>query len=279
MRVEAIERLDDPRVADYRNVRDADLRAGSGLFMAEGRLNVERLLASQRYRARSVFLTRPALRGIGAALESLADDTPVYLAEQALLSEVVGYAMHRGCLAAGERAAEERLEDVLARTAGGPGLLVVLEDVTNPDNVGAVFRNAVAFGVDAVLLTTRCADPLYRKSLRVSMGGALQVPFARVSEAGVALSRLREEGFALVALRAGPGAVALSDYAPAAPAPERVVLVLGSEGQGLSRATLAAADATLAIPMVGGVDSLNVATACGIALHHFAMVLRARGQP
>jgi tRNA G18 (ribose-2'-O)-methylase SpoU len=276
MRVVPIERLDDPRVRDYRNVRDADLRGGSGLFMAEGRLNVERLLASERYRARSVFLTRAALRGLAAALESLSDDTPVYLAGQGLLNEVVGYAMHRGCLAAGVRPEEDRLDDVLARSARGARLLVVLEDVTNPDNVGGVFRNAMAFGADAVLLTSRCADPLYRKSIRVSMGGALRVPFARVADAGDALARLREADFAVLALSAGPEAIALADYAPAPPAPERVVLVLGNEGDGLSRPVLAAADASLAIPMVAGVDSLNVATASGIALHHVAVVLRAR---
>jgi tRNA G18 (ribose-2'-O)-methylase SpoU len=277
MRVVPIDLLDDPRVGDYRNVRDADLRGESGLFMAEGRLTVERLLASQRYRARSVFVTHAALRGMGAALETLSDDTPVYVAEQALLNEVVGYDMHRGCLAAGERPEEDRLDEVIARCADGPRLLVVLEDVTNPDNVGAVFRNAMAFGADAVLLTPRCADPLYRKSIRVSMGAALRVPFAHVADVAGAAARLREAGFGVLALCAGQAATALSEYAPTSPAPERVALVLGTEGDGLSRVALEAADAVLAIPMMAGVDSLNVATASGIALHHVAMVLR--GQP
>jgi len=127
-----------------------------------------------------------------------------------------------------------------------------------------------------VLLTPRCADPLYRKSIRVSMGSTLRVSFARVNDAGAALAPLWKAGFAVLALDGGPGSVALTDYEPSPPAPERVVLVLGTEGEGLSPTALAAADAALAIPMVDGVDSLNVATACGIALHQIAMVLRAR---
>jgi tRNA G18 (ribose-2'-O)-methylase SpoU len=264
MRVEPIERLDDPRVADYRNVRDADLCVTSGAFMVEGRLNVERLLGSRRYRARSVFVTAAALRGIEDSLAQLGDETPVYLASQALMNEIVGYRMHRGCLAAGERGREPALESLLDGLAPGPRCVLMLEDVSNPDNVGAIFRNALAFGADAALLTSRCADPLYRKAIRVSMGATLRVPFARAPDAAAALCRLRARGFATVALSAQRSAQPLAALAPP---PERVALLLGAEVHGLSSAAAAAAERCVTIPMAAGIDSLNVATAAGIALH------------
>jgi len=264
MRVEPIVRLDDPRVADYRNVRDANLLAASGAFLAEGRLNVERLLACVRYRARSVFVTDAALRGIEISLARLGDETPVYLASQTLMNEIVGYRMHRGCLAAGERGRELALEPLLDGLAPGPRCVLVLEDVSNPDNVGAIFRNALAFGADAVVLTSRCADPLYRKAIRVSMGATLRVPFARAPDAAAALRRLRARGFATVALSARRSAQSLAALAPP---PERVALLLGAEGHGLSPAAAAAVERCITIPMAAGIDSLNVATAAGIALH------------
>lgn len=263
MRVEPIERLDDPRVADYRNVRDADLRAASGAFLAEGRLNVERLLSSTRYRARSVFVTAAALRGIEGSLARLGAETPVYLGSPALMNEIVGYRMHRGCLAAGERGGEPGLGALLEGLAPGPRCVLVLEDVSNPDNVGGIFRNALAFAADAAVLTPRCADPLYRKALRVSMGATLRVPFARAVDAADALRRLRTRGFTVLALRAQRAAQPLAALRPV---PERVALLLGAEDQGLSPAALAEADHSVTIPMAAGIDSLNVATAAGIAL-------------
>jgi tRNA G18 (ribose-2'-O)-methylase SpoU len=264
VRVEPIERLDDPRVADYRNVRDADLRAASGAFLAEGRLNVERLLAATRYRARSVFVTAAALQGIEASLARLGDETPVYLASQRLMNEIVGYRMHRGCLAAGERGREPALESLLDGLAPGPRCVLVLEDVSNPDNVGGIFRNALAFGADAAVLTARCADPLYRKAIRVSMGATLRVPFARAPDAAAALRQLRARDFATAALSARRDAQPLAALTPP---PERVALLLGAEGCGLSSAAAAEAERCITIPMAAGIDSLNVATAAGIALH------------
>jgi tRNA G18 (ribose-2'-O)-methylase SpoU len=264
MRVEPIERLDDPRVADYRNVRDADLRVASGAFLAEGRLNVGRLLASPRYRARSVFVTAAALRGIETSLARLSEETPIYLASQTLMNEIVGYRMHRGCLAAGERGCEPALEPLLAELAPGPRCVVVLEDVSNPDNVGGIFRNALAFGADAVVLTRRCADPLYRKALRVSMGATLRIPFARAADAPLVLRRLRKLGFTPLALSAQRSARPLTALTPV---PERVALLLGAEGHGLSPPAAATAELCITIPMAAGIDSLNVATAAGIALH------------
>jgi tRNA G18 (ribose-2'-O)-methylase SpoU len=270
VRLECIEKLGDPRVVDYRNVRDADLRADRGLFMAEGRLGVSRLLSGSRFRARSVFVTEAALRALHDVLESLPDDTPVYLAKPRLLKQIVGYDMHRGCLAAGERGAPLDAEEVLAGCPPAAASLAVLEDVTNPDNVGGILRNALAFGAAGILLTPGCADPLYRKSVRVSMGAALRTRWARIADAPEWIGRLREAGFRALAFTGNPEATHIADFGRARERPERVALVLGTEGRGLSAAALAAADERVTIRMAPGVDSLNVATASGIALHHFA---------
>jgi tRNA G18 (ribose-2'-O)-methylase SpoU len=266
VRVESVESLDDPRVADYRNLRDPALRDERGLFIAEGRLTVKRLFASPRFRARSVFATESGLRGLEHDRVTIDDETPVFVATQGLLSEVVGYRMHRGCLATGERG-----------VAGGPGApladvvrdarrILVLEDLADPDNIGGIFRNALAFGVDAVVLTQRCADPLYRKSIRVSMGAVLTLPFTRIPDASESLTLLKEQGFEVVATTTA-AARELDSFAPI---PERVALLFGTEGEGLSAAALDAADHHVRIPMARGADSLNVATASGIVLHHFA---------
>jgi len=267
VRVEPVAQLDDPRVALYRNLRDAALRSASDVFLVEGRLNVARLIDAPRYRTRSVFVTRAALRGIERALARLDAETPVYLASQALMDQIVGYPMHRGCLAVGERGPALSLDALLASPAPPPRRIAVLEDVSNPDNVGGVFRNALAFGVDAVLLTPRCADPLYRKALRVSMGAVLCVPFARTPELAPALRRLRAAGFRVLALCASRRERPLAALGPL---PERVAWLLGAEQGGLSAAARAEADLALTIPMAPGIDSLNVATAAGIAFHHVA---------
>lgn len=270
MRVERVESLDDPRVADYRNVRDADLRQDR-LFLAEGRLNVKRLITVSPYRTRSVFVTDAGLRGLRESLERLGEDAPVFLAPQRVMNAVVGYDMHRGCLAAGERAPSPEPHALLARD--GSGLVVVLEGVTNPDNVGGVFRNALAFGAGAVLLTRRCADPLYRKAIRVSMGASLRVPFAWAADGPTALTALGRAGFASVALDADRAAPLLDECPGAA----RLAVWLGGEGDGLSAAVVAGAQRRATIPMTGGADSLNAAVASGIALHHFRR--RAAGAP
>jgi tRNA G18 (ribose-2'-O)-methylase SpoU len=270
MLTHAIETLDDPRVAAYRNVRDADLRARDGLFLTEGRLNVKRQLMGSRFRTRSVFGTEPGLRAIQPALERLGADTPVYVAAKPLLSAVVGYAMHRGCLAVGERGREPELApflaELVARDSERPVTLLVLEDVSNPENVGAIFRNGLALGADAVVLTRRCVDPLYRRVIRVSMGAALRMPFARALDARNALESLSSAGFTSVALTTRAGAAPLSRSGTA---PRRLALWLGCEGSGLSDPALGAIERRVAIPMAPGADSLNVATACAIALHHY----------
>lgn len=274
MRVEPVETLDDPRVADYRNVRDVDLRADAGLFMAEGRLTVKRLLCGSPYRARSVFVTPAGLEGLRDSLARLGDDVPVYLASQGVLNDVVGYDMHRGCLAAAERVPPDSFAQALASSSARPGprLWVALEDVTNPDNMGGIFRNALAFGAERMLLAPRSVDPLYRKSIRVSMGAVLRLPFCRADDWSGALARLRAAGFRVVALDADRGATPLAELALSPELPG-VALLIGNEGEGLSPVARDAADARVVIPMAPGIDSLNAATASGIALHQIASSL------
>jgi tRNA G18 (ribose-2'-O)-methylase SpoU len=253
MPIERIADAADPRLEDYRDL----FRRRRGVFVAEGRRLVRRLLTAPRFRVRSVLATGAALADLSGVL---GDGVPVYLAGERTIRDVVGFDFHRGCLAAGEPREAATPETFLADR-----LLVVLERTTNPDNVGAVFRNALAFGADGVLLSPGSGDPLYRKAIRVSMGATLRVPFATVDDWPGGLGRLRTAGFTIVALT--PEApIDVARF----PQPERTALLLGAEGDGLSAAARAIADVEVAIRMAPGDHSLNVATACGIALHHFA---------
>jgi tRNA G18 (ribose-2'-O)-methylase SpoU len=275
--------LADPRIAEYANLRDAELAqrldpldaaAHRGLFIAEGELVVRRLLGS-RFRTRSVLLAPSRLAPLRPDLDRLSPQTPVYVAEQPLFNAIVGFNMHRGLLAIGERPPPLPLTSFLTL----PGPLIVLEDLVNHDNLGGIFRNAAALGGPgcAVLLSPRCADPLYRKSLRVSMGHVLTVPFTRSGAWPDDLDALREAGCTVLALTpTGAEGAEATDLATAAAGlgGNRVALVLGSEGAGLAEATLKRADRAVRIPMrppPGGgppIDSLNVAMAAGIALYH-----------
>src|ERR1051326_7578515 len=211
---------DDPRLADYRSLTDGGIRQA---FVVEGRRLVRRLLDGSRFRARSVLLTDGALADLQ---DVLGDGIPVYVAGERTIRDLVGFEFHGGCLAAGDRG--EALE------AGGllsGRLVVVLERTTSPDNVGAVFRNAGAFGADAVLLSPGCGDPLYRRAIRVSMGGALRVPFAVLSEWPAGLDRLRDAGWTIVALTPD-GALDIGEFGGACRVPDRVALVLGTEDDG-----------------------------------------------
>jgi len=263
-----IERIDDPsdpRVVDYRNLPDADPRRRHGLFVAESRAVVRRLLAGARFRTRSILVTQPALDSFRDLLEAPPESLRVYLARPEVVRSIVGYNFHRGCLAVAERGAQPSLEEIV----GPPGarFLLVLDELSDPDNVGGVFRNAMAFGVDAVLLSPGTADPLYRKAIRVSMGASLGTPFARVDDWAGGLGRLRQAGYTIVALTPRPAAVDIAELGTLRSIAERLALVLGSEAHGLRVLTLAAADLQVRIGMAPGVDSLNVATASGIALH------------
>lgn len=252
----------DPRVDDFRDLTTADRRpdrpGGRGLVIAEGVPVVRRLLDSP-YPPR-------ALLGVPARLEALrADlagyDVPAYLASAEVMARVVGFHLNRGVLATAERAPEPAVAALLS----GARRLAVLEGVNDHENLGVLFRNAAALGVDGVLLGGRCADPLYRRSVRVSMGHVLRVPFARLGRWPAGLADLRAAGFTVLALTPQPPAVDLRELDRAA-LPRTAVLV-GAEGPGLTEAALAAADLRVRIPMPSGVDSLNVATAAALAFH------------
>jgi tRNA G18 (ribose-2'-O)-methylase SpoU len=256
----------DPRLALYRGVRDPELLRAHGAFVAEGRMVVRRLLTASRFRARSVLVTPAARAELGDILEALGPDVPVYVAGADLFSELTGFHVHRGCLAIGDRQGHDLAWRDGVRHAR---TVIVLERVGNPDNVGGVFRNAAALGADAVLLSPGCSDPLYRKAIRTSMAATLTVPFAAAEPWPEALDGLRAAGFSIVALTPSSDAPDLADPA-ALPRRTRVALLLGHEGDGLSRDALARADHRARIPMMSGADSLNVATAAAIALYKLA---------
>ncbi|MGK2948942.1 MAG: TrmH family RNA methyltransferase [Acidimicrobiales bacterium] len=260
MAIERVTDLDDPRLADYHHLREPSRRMAverrRGIFTLEGRLSVEALLAS-RYRVRSLLVAEEHVERIAAQLVA---DVPIFALPATAMTEVTGVNFHRGVLAVAER---PELPTVAEVTAGASTVLV-LEGVNDHENIGSIFRNAAAFDVDAVVLDPATADPLYRRSTRVSLGHVLRVPFARADDWPGALGDLRAAGFTTVALTPDAGAVALGDLV--AEAPERVALVLGAEGPGLSPEALAAVDRRVRIPMAPGVDSVNVATAAAIAL-------------
>jgi tRNA G18 (ribose-2'-O)-methylase SpoU len=266
VQIERIEDPSDPRVADYRNLPDPELRRQRGLFVVEGRDIAARLLDSARFSARSVFLTEAALADLGDRLARA--DLRVFVASAAIVRSIVGYRFHRGCLALGERGPDPAPSALI--DPPGPRLLVAAEHVTNPDNVGGIFRNALAFGVDAVLLSGRSADPLYRKSIRVSIGGSLAVPFARLDDWPAALRQISAAGYTVIALTPHRTAMDIGRLAFDVRGLARVALLVGAEDHGLSGESRACADIQVRIPMASGVDSLNVATATGIALHRLA---------
>lgn len=259
----------DPRVSAYQSVSDAERLRQHGQFVAEGRLVVERLIAGRRYAVQSVLLSEAAYRALEPALETLGRDVPVYVCAGGDFLGITGYDVHRGCLALAERPAPLSLDALLLHAE----VIVALEGVTNADNVGGVFRNAAAFGADAVLLDATSCDPLYRKAIRTSMAATLRVPFARLTDRAreweSALAALRARGFTLVALTPAASARDLDEFATS-PRPSRLALLLGSEGPGLSEAASAAADHHVRIPVHPDVDSLNLAVAAGIALYRLS---------
>ena len=267
MKPHRIETLDDPRVAVYRNLRDFELRRKQGLFLAEGRENVRCLIERSPLFPDSVFVTDSALEGLRNTLEGLATSVPIFVAEPRVLDAVAGFHLHRGALAAGRAGESPAFEDVLPADSA-PSRIVVVEQVAAADNLGAIFRNAQAFGADAVLLGPRSADPLYRKAIRVSMGATLCLPHAQIAPWPGALDRLRDRGYAILALHPdprAPGSRSLDDLDPAAL--RRCALVLGAEGTGISAPALHRVDTPVRIGMAPGVDSINVAAASAIALH------------
>ncbi len=252
----------DPRLADFLSLTDADLRARHeeehGVFIAEGPLVVRELVASA-YDVRSVLVNPGQRSALADVLDGL--DAPVYVAAQRVIDEVAGFHLHRGALACARRRPLPDLASVLA----GARVVAVLERLNDHENLGALYRNARALGVDAVVLCPECCDPLYRRSVRVSMGHVLHVPTARATSMPAALDALRAAGFTTVALTPAPDAEPVSALRDLPPGP--VALLIGAEGPGLRPETIAAADRRVRIEMAAGVDSLNVAAASAIAFH------------
>ena len=261
MRVEHIDDADDPRLRDFTGLRDVQLRSQrepeEGLFLAEGEKTIRRAL-EVGYELRGVLCTERWL----PAIEDLVEDphAPAFIVDDALLAHTTGFPVHRGAIASFHRRALLPIEEVV----DGAKRICVLEDLTDHTNLGAIFRSGAAMGVEAILLTPRSADPLYRRAVRTSMGAVLTVPWTRVDWRG-GPDLLRRAGFTVLALTPSPDAIAIGEV-DLATLP-RLALALGTEGDGLSGHWLRAADLRVRIPMTRGVDSLNVAAAAAVAFY------------
>lgn len=251
----------DPRVEPFLQVRERDLVGRRGMFIAEGEVVLRHLLASPICEPLALLA---AADRVGRLIELIGDQAltaPVYVADQAVMDAIVGFPIHRGLLGLGARRTILEPEALLGQL-GPRALVAVVHGIGNHDNMGGLFRNAAAFGVDAVVLDASCCDPLYRKAIRVSVGAALITPFARLAPGADLVGLLAAHGFEAVALSPS-GAQDLKAYAPAA----KTAVLFGAEGPGLPAEVLAQCQ-TVRIPMAGGFDSLNVATTSGIVLHH-----------
>jgi tRNA G18 (ribose-2'-O)-methylase SpoU len=253
--IERVDRRDDPRVADYAHVGDAAWLRAAGLFVAEGRLVVSRVLRERRCTPASIVVTAAALAALELPLSAAA--APVYVCEQGVLNAITGFNFHRGCLALVRRPADsESLESLVAAR-----ILIGLEGVGNPDNVGGIFRSAAALGAGGVVIDGGTADPLYRKAIRTSMGAALRVPFTRIDDWREAIGQLKRAGYRIIGLTPG-GDVDLHEVVT----DDRALIMAGAEGPGLTLDTLSMCDLRARIAVAPAVDSLNVVVAVSIAL-------------
>jgi tRNA G18 (ribose-2'-O)-methylase SpoU len=260
----AITDPDDPRIGHYTQVRERDLVGRQGGFIAEGEVVLNVLLGPEsRCRASSLLVVEKRLDRLIPLIDRLSPEVPVYVAGQGVMDAIVGFHIHRGIMAHGIRPADPGAAALLAGL-GPRALVLVLFGISNHDNIGGLFRNAAAFGADAVLLDTACCDPLYRKAIRVSVGAALKVPFARLPVAEDPLDLLARCGLTALALSPS-GVEPLAGLAR----PDRAAVLLGTEGPGLDAALLLRAR-TVAIPMAAGWDSLNVAAASAVILHELS---------
>jgi tRNA G18 (ribose-2'-O)-methylase SpoU len=260
----------DARLSDYRDLRDVQLRlhleAEHGLFVAEGEKVVRRAVEAG-FGARSFLMASRWLDGLGDVLDR--SDAPCYVVTEALAEQVTGFHVHRGALASLERRPPPSVAEVLQRTdvqkARTRSRVAVLEDLVDHANVGSAFRNAAALGVDAVLLSPRCADPLYRRAIKVSMGAVLQIPWTRVEPWPSGLGALVDAGYDIAALTLGEDSIDLDELASINP--ERLAMVFGTEGDGITPVTSALAKYRVRIPMQAGIDSLNVAAATAVTFY------------
>ena len=258
-----VDDLDDPRLGDYVRLRDVQLRARleseHGIYLAEGEKVVRRAIEAG-HAPRSFLMAPRWLDGLADVLDR--SDAPCFVLDETQIEALTGFHVHRGALAAVERPEPVPSAEVLA----GARRVVVVEDLVDHTNIGAVFRNVAALGFDAVLLSPRCADPFYRRAIKVAMGAVFQLPHARLDDWFSAPTLLRDAGFATYAMTLAPDAVPLADV----PADvDRLAVVVGGEGHGLSDHWQRAADLRVTIPMAGGIDSLNVAASVAVACWHF----------
>ena len=257
------------RLGDYVRLRETSLRrhleSERGLFIAEGEKVIRRAVEAG-HQPRSLLLAERWLASLADVLEQH-PDVPVYVVTEAVAEQVTGFHVHRGALASMHRAAQPDLAELLdgADAGAGPSRIAVLEDLVDHTNVGAVFRSAVALGVDAVLVTPHCADPLYRRSIKVSMGAVFQVPWTRIDPWPAGVDRLKRAGYVVAGMTLGEGAVPLDELAVRHPA--RLALVFGTEGHGMTGRTDRELDLRVTIPMMNGVDSLNVAASSAVAFY------------
>ncbi|GEO85629.1 MULTISPECIES: TrmH family RNA methyltransferase [Alphaproteobacteria] len=266
----AIEDPADPRIVEFSQIRERDLTGRAGQFIAEGTVVLRMLAAANRagrgIRAEKLLLLRNRVDGVADLLAAFPGDVPVYVAEAPVLDAIAGFHLHRGVLALGRRDVGDSTDTLIAALPQ-ESLVLVGCGISNHDNVGALFRNAAAFGADAVLLDETCCDPLYRKALRVSVGSVLTTPYARSGSSQALLGGLSEKGFAIWALSPA-GEVEIGEIVPQA----RMALVMGTEGEGLPKAILDRFH-TARIAQSPGLDSLNVGTASGIALYSMAKAM------
>ena len=258
MTVVEIADLSDPRLADYSHQTDVALKKASGtehgLYIAESALVLQRALAAG-HRARSVLALGNT---VDEARALVGGDVPIFSGPSELLEELTGYLLHRGLIAAMHRPELPTVASLLE----GARRVIILENVADPTNVGAIFRSVAAIGADAVFVTPRCSDPFYRRAIRVSMGAVLQVPWTRLGDWPGTRTLLAASGFQIAALALSADAVSLRDFV----APAKLALVLGAEGEGLTAQALASADTIVQIPMAHGIDSLNVAATAAVAM-------------
>jgi tRNA G18 (ribose-2'-O)-methylase SpoU len=265
----AVQHAEDPRLAAYTSIREKDLTAGhGGRFIVEGKVTLETLLTRSRFAVESLFLCETRLAPLADILTHVPEGVPVYVAPQAVMDAVAGFPMHRGVLACGLKGDVETNAALLSHApafAGDTALstVLMLSGLSNHDNVGACFRNAAAFGADAVLLDGQCCDPLYRKAIRVSSGASLWLPCAHGGSGAEMVQAAQDAGYTVWAMTPRVGATPLGSLH----VPDRLAILLGAEGPGLPDDLIAAA-VPVGIPMSAGFDSVNVATAGAIALAH-----------
>jgi tRNA G18 (ribose-2'-O)-methylase SpoU len=266
MAVLVLDDVDDERLEPFRHIGDPRWLSAHDLFVIEGRLVVARLLASS-LRVRAVLVTTSAHDALRPALLAASGGVPVYIVPKSWMEQLTGFNLHRGCLAVADR---PPLRPVAELLESRPRRLVVLESIANPENIGALFRNALAFGVNGIVLGPDCGDPLYRKAVRVSCGACFVVPFAAADTWPGVLLDVKAAGLSVLAMTPSADASSIGSLAQDRRSSGSVALLLGSEGDGLSHEAQALADLRVRIPIAEGADSLNVAVAAGIALHQLS---------